>query len=73
MGTTLIRRAEPGDYDAVAMLNRDIQQKIAATEQRRQDASEVFARQGFIDALHPEVRGFRAAGIIGSHNGKAIR
>ena len=29
MGTTLIRRAEPGDYDAVAMLNREIQQKHA--------------------------------------------
>jgi ribosomal protein S18 acetylase RimI-like enzyme len=29
VGTTLIRRAEPGDCDAVAMLNRDIQQEHA--------------------------------------------
>ena len=29
MGTTLIRRAEPADYEAVAMLNRDVQRKHA--------------------------------------------
>ena len=35
MGTTLIRRAEPGDYEAVAMLNREIQQKHAEVHPHR--------------------------------------
>ena len=42
-------------------IDRDIQQEIAAADQRRQDATEVVTGQGFDDALDTEMLSLRAA------------